>query len=63
MIVGGKSTGKKIDLRDECGELKLKPETQEEAKFLAFLYLVTRLGGTIELTRGEKQATFTITEA
>lgn len=47
MLVKATSTKRGVDLRDLCGNLNLKPASEEEAKMLAFVWRVLRLGGTL----------------
>lgn len=36
-----------VDLRDRCGNLQLRPESDEEAELLSAVYNVLRFGGTL----------------
>ena len=47
MKVKATSAGKKVDLRDRCGNLHLRPSCDEEAELLSAIYRVLIFGGTI----------------
>lgn len=47
MKVKATSTGRKIDLRDRCGNLNLRPSCDAEAELLSAIYRVLVLGGTV----------------
>jgi len=47
MHVKATSLAKKIDLRDKCGNLQLRPQNDEEAVLLSAIYRAMVFGGTI----------------
>lgn len=56
MIVKATSLAKRIDLRDACGHLVLKPSVDGEDILLAKLYLAISQGGTITVKLPKKRA-------
>lgn len=56
MIVKATSLSKKVDLRDRCGNLQLRPQTDDEAAVLSALYCTLRIGGTLTIKLKGKKA-------